>query len=144
MTIAFTGHALISSHDTVKEVVKEQMRNNIPRGEAVLCYLGGYGDFDEICAQACGELKKEGAKIEAVFVTPYITLSQQEKIKEMQKNGFYDQSIYPPLENVPPRFAISKRNEWMMENADLVIAYVGRHYGGAYRSLQVAKRRNKK
>ena len=62
----------------------------------------------------------------------------------MQNCGFCDTSIYPPIEQVPPRFAISKRNEWMMANADLIIAYVNHEYGGAYQSLRVAKRRKKK
>ncbi|MBQ3489992.1 MAG: hypothetical protein IJA86_05345 [Clostridia bacterium] len=65
-------------------------------------------------------------------------------IKEMQNCGFCDTSIYPPIEQVPPRFAISKRNEWMMANADLIIAYVNHEYGGAYQSLRVAKRKKKK
>jgi len=62
----------------------------------------------------------------------------------MQRCGLCDTSIYPHIENVPPKFAISKRNEWMMISADLIIAYVNRSYGGAYKSLQVAKRRKKK
>ncbi len=53
-------------------------------------------------------------------------------------------SIYPPIENTPPRFAILKRNEWMMTNADVIIAYVTHNYGGAYKSLEVAKRKKKK
>lgn len=77
-------------------------------------------------------------------MSPYISLSEQEKIKEMQNSGLCDTSIYPPIENTPPKFAIIKRNEWMMTNADVVIAYVGREYGGAYRSLQIAKRKKKK
>ena len=144
MTIAFAGHSVISSGNKVKEIVKEQIRNNVTEFELVTCYVGGYGDFDMICAGACKELKEEYAGIEVVYVTPYITLSEQMKIKEMQKFGFCDASIYPPIENTPTRFAISKRNEWMMTNADLIIAYVDHSYGGAYKSLQVAKRKKKK
>lgn len=144
MIIAFTGHSLISSKNKIKEVVKEQIRNNVIDIESVTCYIGGYGDFDEICASACRELKKEFDNIEIVYVAPYISLSEQSKIREMQRFGLCDTSIYPPIENVPPRFAISKRNEWMMSNADLVIAYVNRSYGGAYKSLQAAKRKKKK
>ena len=144
MIIAFAGHSLISSTDRVKETVKEQIRNNIIDVKLITCYLGGYGDFDEICARACRELKQEYDDIEVVYVTPYISLSEQAKIKEMQSYGLCDTSIYPPIENVPLRFAISKRNEWMITNADLIIAYVNRSYGGAYKSLQVAKRKKKK
>lgn len=144
MTITFAGHSFIPSSIKVKEMVKEQIRNNIIDAEFVTCYLGGYGDFDEICARACRELKQDYAGIEIVYVTPYISLSEQGKIREMQKYGLYDTSIYPPIENSPPRFAILKRNEWMMTNADLIIAYVNRNYGGAYKSLLVAKRKKKK
>lgn len=144
MTITFAGHSLITSIDCIKKMVKEQIRNIIVDSEMVVCYLGGYGDFDNICALACKELKREYSGIEVVYIAPYISLSEQAKIKEMQSWGLCDSSIYPPIENVPPRFAISKRNEWMIENADLIIAYVDHNFGGAYKSLQVAKRKKKK
>ncbi|MBO5906990.1 MAG: DUF1273 family protein [Clostridia bacterium] len=144
MKITFVGHSFVSSSGTVKEKVKEQIRNNISNSEFVTFYVGGYGSFDEICALACRELKKEFSNIEIVYVTPYITLSEQSKIKEMQDCGLCDFSIYPPIENTPPRFAISKRNEWMVTNTDLVIAFVNQSHGGAYKSLQLAKRRKKK
>ena len=82
--------------------------------------------------------------MELVYVAPYLNASEQSKIKEMQRLGLCDTSVYPPMENVPPKFAISKRNQWMIKNADVIIAYVNRSYGGAYNSLQAAKRTNKK
>lgn len=144
MRISFAGHANISLSDRVKELVKDQIRSNVDSTEPIVCYIGGYGDFDRICACVCRELKKEYESIEVVYVTPYVDLSAQAKIKEMHREGLCDTSIYPPIENMPPRLAIIKRNEWMMTNTDLVIAYVERSYGGAYNSLRVAKRRKKK
>ncbi len=144
MIIAFAGHSYVSSADKVKEKVKEQIRNIYTDYEHITCYIGGYGAFDDISAHACKELKKEGLIDEVAYVTPYISLSWQTKIKEMQSYGLCDFSIYPPIENVPLRFAISKRNEWVMTNADLIIAYVKHAYGGAYKSLQIAKRRKKR
>ena len=144
MKIAFVGHSFISSKNKIKETVKEQIRTNLIDAGFLTCYLGGCGDFDEICGHACRELKQEYADIEVVYVAPYISLSEQAKIEAMQRCGLCDTSIYPPIENTPPKFAISKRNEWMITNADLIIAYVNRSYGGAYKSLQAAKRRKKK
>ena len=144
MIITFAGHALISLTERIKETVKEQIQNHITQTEPVTCYLGGYGDFDAICAHACRELKREYSNIEVVYVMPRISPSEQTKIKEMQNRGLCDTSIYPPIENTPPKFAISKRNEWMVTRADVIIAYVNRSYGGAYKSLQAAKRRKKK
>ena len=47
------------------------------------------------------------------------------------------------MESVPPRFAISKRNQWMVEAADIVVAYVLHNWGGAAMTLQHAKRKKK-
>ncbi|MBR3895072.1 MAG: DUF1273 family protein [Clostridia bacterium] len=144
MIITFLGHSSISSGDKVKETVKEQLQKYITNSVEMICYLGGYGDFDTICARVCRELKAEYEGIELVYVTPYMSLSEQAKIKEKQKYGFFDTSIYPPLEKVPPKFAILKRNEWMITSAELIIAYVNHNYGGAYQSLRFAKSRKKK
>ena len=144
MIIGFAGHSLISSKEKVKEKVKEQIRKNIMDSMRITFYLGGYGEFDEICAEVCRELKREYSNVELVYVTPYITISEQAKIKEMQSRSLYDASLYPPIENTPLKFAISKRNQWMMANVDLVIAYVSHSYGGAYKSLQTAKSKKKK
>lgn len=118
MIISFAGHAVVSSSERVKNTVKEQIKKNIVSAKRVTFYLGGYGAFDEICARVCSDLKQEYDNIEVVYVTPYMTLSEQARIKKMQECGLYDASIYPPIENSLPRFAISKRNEWMMANAD--------------------------
>ena len=144
MTVSFVGHSVIASQSDIKEIVKRHVRNITKSSSKITCYLGGYGDFDEICARVCKELKQEYDNIEVVYVPAYINLSEQAKIKKMQSCGLCDTSIYPPIENLPLKFAISKRNEWMMTNADIIIAYVDHSYGGAYRSLQAAKRRKKK
>ncbi len=144
MIISFIGHSLVLSKDSVKQQIKEQMRNNILGEKSVTCYLGGYGDFDKLCAISCKELKQEFACIETVYVSPYLNIGEQKKIKELLSLGLYDGSVYPPIESVPLRFAISKRNEWMIEKSDIIIAFVNHRYGGAYKSFQMAKRKKKK
>ena len=144
MTLSFVGHALVPNFEKVKDIVKEQIKIALRSSGKLSCFLGGYGDFDELCARACRELRQEYAEIELIYVTPYFDMTGQAKIEEMLKNGLYDTSIYPPLESVPPRYAILKRNYWMMENSDLIIAYVHRGFGGAFKTLEFAKRRNKK
>jgi len=143
MTISFAGHASIPSSPSIKEAVKEQIYCLLD-SQHMICYLGGYGDFDRVCAQACRELKQERADIELVYVTPYMNLREQKKLTKLQHCDHYDAIIYPPIESTPPKFAISKRDEWMVTNADVIIAYVEHNFGGAYRSLQIAKRRKKK
>ena len=53
----------------------------------------------------------------------------------------FDESIYPDIEKTPPRFAIVKRNEWMINNSDFLIAYVEHNWGGAAKTLEYAKKK---
>ena len=143
MIVSFIGHSAILRHSEVKEMVKKQLKNNCIKEASIVFYLGGYGEFDEICAEVCRELKRELDSVEVAYVTPYLNESAQEKAKQMLMHGLYDSVVYPPIEHTPKRFAILARNEWMMSSADLVIAYVKREYGGAYKALQFAKRKKK-
>ena len=143
MIITFVGHSFVADQAKVKEAVKNLIREIIVTSDTCICYLGGYGEFDELCAGACRELKAEGKKVQTVYVTPYLSESEQGKIKELQRLGLFDLSVYPPIENVPKKYAILKRNEWMIRSADTVISYVTHTYGGAYRSLSMARRSKK-
>lgn len=144
MIITFVGHSSMQvSHDLLRKIQKTIIENT-DSGETVTFYCGGYGDFDIHCASVCRSLKSHIPQCEVVFVTPYFTPSQQAKLKNYVDTGLYDSTLYPPIEETPPRFARSKRNEWMISKADLVIAYVSHTYGGAYQTLQFARRKKKR
>lgn len=143
MKITFIGHSYVKCEEELKRLVRQVLLSEL-RGDRVTFYIGGYGRFDQLCAEVCRDLKEEFLEVELVYVTPYISLSEQVKIKDYIKSGVYDSSLYPPIENTPQRFAIIKRNEWMINNSDLIIAYIDHTYGGAYRSLTYAIRRKKR
>lgn len=143
MIITFIGHSVLENHDAIKEKVALTLKDYISPTQKTHFYCGGYGDFDELCASVCRQLKKDCSNIEIIYVSPYISISHQKKIKCLINEKLYDSVIYPPLEDVPPKFAISKRNEWMIQNADIVISHVKHTYGGAYKTLQFAKRQKK-
>lgn len=113
--------------DVCRELVREGVNT---------FYLGGYGGFDMMAAQAVKALKQETKDISSVLVLPYLNGEVN--------TSLYDATIYPPLEFVPPRFAISRRNEWMIEQSDIVIAYVMHSWGGAAKTLQFARRKQKR
>jgi len=143
MNICLIGHAFVPNQPMIKEKVKEQLKEVFSSSSDITCYLGGRGDFDNLSAIVCKELKREFPFIERVYVTPYLTPNEQSKINLLIKSDLYDSSLYPPIENTPLRFAISKRNEWMIINSDIVIAFVNHSWGGAYNSLKIAKRKKK-
>lgn len=141
MTITFFGHGSMYYGEIIKKTVTETIKKHISADKKTTFLCGGYGDFDSMCANICRQLKKDYPLIELVYVTPY--LNTQQKLKELSELKLYDSIIYPPIENVPYRYAIIKRNEWMAENSDIIIFYVKHEYGGAYNVLKYAKKKGK-
>ncbi len=141
MIITFCGHSQAIFTDEEKSVLRNILVDEINKNPTCKFYLGGYGDFDGLCLRTLKELKNDFPEIELIFITPYLD-------KNYSKLEFakyhYDDIIFPPLESVPRKFAILKRNEWMVEQADLVIAYVKYSWGGAAKALEYAKRKKKR
>ena len=104
-------------------------------------YLGGYGDFDNMAKNVCKQYKKENPNCSLLFISPYLN-DKYFKNREFLKTE-YDGIIYPDIENTPAKYAILKRNQWMVKQADLIITYVNYSFGGASKSLEFAKKLNK-
>ena len=134
MTVTFCGHSTVYPMETVEAWLRETVAALILRG-AEKFYLGGYGTFDQMAAAAVWEQKAQHPNIASVLVLPYL---DRKVISE-----HYDYTTYPPLESVPKRFAISRRNRWMVDNSDVLVAYVTREWGGAATTLKYAERKKK-
>ena len=134
MRITFCGHKEVWDREPVERWLKQVCGELISQG-ANEFFLGGYGHFDYMCASVLRELKKTHPQIRLILVLPYLNST-------MITDG-YDETVYPPLETVPPRFAIVRRNEWMVRESDGVVAYVMRGFGGAAKTLEYARRKKK-
>ena len=141
MIITFCGHSNCLFNDDIKEQLKNILVGEIIKNPTCKFYLGGYGDFDGLCLRTLRELKHDFPTIEILFITPYLDKNYSKL--ELAKY-YYDDVIFPPIESVPRKFAILKRNEWMVEQADIVIAYVKYSWGGAAKALEYAKRKKKR
>lgn len=143
MIITFAGHSDTAQRPSLMRRVEEILRYHAARQRELLCYCGGYGGFDDLCAKVCRKVKKDFPNVRVIFVAPYLSKSYQDQMNFYLSQGLYDEAIYPPLEDVLPRFAIVKRNEWMVRQADLVLAYVVVSFGGAAKTLEYARRKGK-
>ena len=135
MTVTFCGHRDVLEPEIMKTWLNEAIEALINEG-ADRFLLGGYGQFDRLAAAVVQKQKEQHPDICSVLVLPYL----DRKYDASQ----YDESIYPPLETTPRRFAILKRNEYMIDMADCVIAFVTHEFGGAYTSLRYAQRKRKR
>ena len=142
MILSFCGHASFSATEALEKCLLKFLDGVIGQ-EPAFFYLGGYGAFDEFAYATCKKYKETHPNVRLVYITPYITEEYQKKVLALETKR-YDEIIYPEIENKPLRFAISYRNQWMMEKADIVIAFVAHDWGGAYKSYQYAKRKGKR
>ena len=141
MIVTFCGHADFKKSKEYEEKILEILDKEICGASAEM-YLGGYGQFDEFAYFCCKKYKGSHPGISLVFVSPYMTLEYQKNHLKYQKER-YDEIIYPPIEGTPLKFAISYRNKYMVEKANVVIAFVERERGGAYQTYKYAKRKGK-
>lgn len=135
MTVTFCGHSQVANANAVAAALADIIEKLIDEG-ADEFLLGGYGEFDTMAAIAVRNAKKNHSGIHSTLVIPYIDRDYEPAL--------YDNSMYPSLETVPRRFAISKRNEWMVSNSDVVVACIQHSWGGAATTLKYAERKKKR
>ena len=140
-TCIFCGHSrLYGQTDLIKEKCLTVVEELIVSGIADCFLIGNYGDFDSIAASVCLTLKRKYPQISVNLVLPYYRPHLDEYDKE--RYARYDSVITPELEETPHRYRIIKANEYMVDQADTVIAFV-RYDGGAAKTLAYAQRRKK-
>ncbi len=96
----FFGHrdATDSLHETIKDAIREQIRNGI-----TFFYVGTHGNFDRMVLICLRELKKEYPAIRYAVVLAYYP-----SVFDFYAPG---ETVYPKgIEHVPKRFSIDFRN----------------------------------
>ncbi len=102
-------------------------------------YVGCQGAFDAMVRSVLRELAEAYPHISYAVVLERLP----EERREPDAPNFSDVIFPPGLETVPPRFAISRRNEWMLRQADYVVAYITHSWGGAAQCVEKAARLGK-
>ncbi len=141
MIITFCGHSNYIGNSRDEECLLNYFEKVIKENE-VDFYFGGYGGFDRFALSCAKKYKKTHKNANLIFIAPYLGnwLNSRKEFLESS----YDMIIYPDIENVPKKFAIIKRNQWMVNHADYLFAYVRTHYGGAYKTLLYAHKHKKR
>ncbi len=97
-------------------------------------YVGHQGGFDSIVFTCLQSIKRRYPQITFSVVLAYMPTQRAEY------DLYADCSIYPEgLELCHPKFAIERRNNWMIEQSDYCICYITHTWGGAYKFAHMAK-----
>ena len=131
---AFFGHR--ECYGLEAEVLCNAIESLICQGVDTF-YVGDQGQFDAMVCSALRQLRQVYPHIRYGVVLAYLPTHRE-------KHERPSDTMYPEgIENGPPRFAIERRNRWLVDQADYIVCYIRHPWGGAYRFSQLAQKRGK-
>ena len=133
MTCCFFGHREVTHN--IREKLTGIIEKLVTEGGVTDFYVGHQGQFDSMVYSVLKELKAKYPHIRYTVVLAYMP---DEHIK-----GLYgEDTLFPDgLESVPKRFAISRRNDWMIQHSSFAICYVHKITGGAAKFREKAEKK---
>ena len=136
--VSFIGHREIYKIRHIEDRIEQIVRKLVYEKEYVEFYIGRNGDFDILAASVVKQVQKSFGHHNSslILVFPYHVKDEEYYEK------YYDELCFPLDNKTHFKAAITKRNEWMVENSDLLIAYVERETGGAYKMMKYAERKS--
>ena len=142
MTVCtFAGHREVYQAN-IAEKLDEAISKIIATDDCFRFLVGGMGDFDGLCSSAVRRAKRSNPEkqISLELVLPYLTQELNEN--KLFYETSYDDVIVPiELAGVHYKSAITKRNRWMVEKSNWMVAFVYRDFGGAYTTLRYAEKK---
>ena len=129
----FFGHR--DCPETVRPKLRSSLKDLITEHNVDMFYVGSQGHFDALVRAELRKLQKEYPHIHYAVVLAYMPQQGAE--------GCSDTMLPEGIESVHPRYAISWRNNWMLQQSDYVVVYVTHPWGGAARYLQKAQKSKK-
>lgn len=137
--VAFFGHRTLYDLRKVEERLAPILENLLRTKEYVEFYIGRHGEFDEYAASVIKRVQKNVWTDNSVMI---LTLPYTVKDLEFYEK-YYDEITFPDIGRPHPKVAITFRNQWMVDTADLVIVYVENNSGGAYKAMTYAEKTGK-
>lgn len=133
----FFGHR--DAPKEIEGILKDIIIDLIEKHDVDVFYVGNNGSFDGMVRKVLKLLKLDYLHIDYYVVLAYFPIK-----KEYDYNDYSDTILPDDLENVPCKYAIHKRNKWMLNDADYVVTYVTRICGGAAEFKRMAEKKGKK
>lgn len=142
-TCTFAGHREVYQ-PAIEARLDAEIEKLLQTDNEFLFLTGGMGKFDSMASSAVRAAKHHHSEkhIILALVLPYMS-NRLNTDKEYYRLD-YDQIIIPEeADKVYYKAAIQRRNHWMVDRADTVIAYVYRSFGGALATLKYAQKQGK-
>ena len=133
MVCTFLGHSECYGLD--KDVLRNAIEDLIKQGTTEFL-VGNHGQFDGMVFSCLQDLSKDYPEISYSVALAYLPTHKEEY------DIYHGHSFYPEgQENGPAKFAIERRNRYLIDSADVCLCYVNHTFGGAYKFTRMAKNR---
>ena len=132
----FFGHR--DAPESIRPQLHAALLNLISRKGIDTFYVGNQGHFDSMVLSELRSICQTCPGVQYAVVLAYLPGDSLphglDEIPTMFPEG---------LESVPRRYAISRRNEWMVRHSDYVVTYITHNWGGASKFRDMAAKSGK-
>ena len=130
MTVCFFGHR--DAPKSIQPSLRALLVDLIEHESADRFYVGNHGTFDALVRATLRDLQVLYPHVVYAVVLAYLPTAKPSLSSEDFSDTIYPESIA----NAPKKFAVDRRNRWMLSQSDAAICYVTHSVGGAakYRS----------
>lgn len=142
-TVSFFGHRQLDNILVIEQRLETLIREFLLSKEYVEFLVGRDGEFDQLVASTVRRCKRSVRDDNSalVLVLPYATAEYRNN--EQSFHAYYDEvEICAEAAEKHFKSAHQIRNRTMVDRSDLVIFCVERNSGGAYQTMQYAKKAN--
>ena len=143
-TVAFFGHRYLDNPFQIESRLDIIIEELIREDKYVEFLVGRDGEFDQLVSSAIRKAKRcyrEDNNF-LVLVLPYPKAEYLNNIKYFEE--YYDEiEISQASAKAHFKGAMQIRNREMVDRADLIICCIDHESGGAYQTIQYAKKQNK-
>ena len=134
MVCTFFGHK--DTPKNIEPTLRTTLVDLIENHGATEFYVGNNGNFDTMVRRQLEDLSH-------TYPITYNVVLAYLPTKKSEYDDYTNTILPEGIETVPKRFAISYRNKWMVEQADIVVTYVTHGFGGAAQFKEMAERKGK-
>lgn len=143
-TVSFFGHREVERVAVIESKLDQLLHDLITQKQYVEFLVGRDGEFDLLAASAIRRAVKQYGygNTSIILVLPYM---KAEYLDNKQSYlSYYDEvEICSEPSNAHYKSAIQLRNRSMVDRSDLVVYCIQHKSGGAYKTMQYAKKQGK-
>lgn len=139
MICAFFGHRNLLLSSDIKEKIEREIRRLIEEEHVTEFWVCRQGNFDLFVHHCVRTLKLE--------YFPFITIYEicaYHPTENFSSSSLFTAILPEEVSLTFSKFAVLKRNDYIIKNADIFVCYVDTTYGGAFKAMEKAKKAGKR